>query len=56
MKVLFSFNGISTKGPFLYYVLFAVQSESEIRFFAVEPINTFFLLLFFMFFSVGLFG
>ena len=32
---------------FLYYVFFfAVQSESEIRFFAVEPINT----LFFMFF------
>ena len=29
--VLFSFNGIYKK-PFLYYVFFAVQSESEIRF------------------------
>ena len=44
------------KGPFflLYYVFFAVQSESEIRFLrsAVEPINTFFcfMLLFLMFF------
>ena len=27
---------------FLYHVFFAVQSESKIRFFAVEPRNTFF--------------
>ena len=41
---IISFKVISDKGPFflLYYVFFAVQSESEIRFFAVEPINTFF--------------
>ena len=38
------------KGPFflLYHVFFAVQSESEIRFFAVEPINTFFYVFLFI--------
>ena len=36
------------KGPFflLYKVFFVVQSESEIRFFAVESINTFFYMFF----------
>ena len=36
----------------LYYVFFAVQSESEIRFFAVEPINTCFFFFFFFFFLI----
>ena len=33
-RVLFSFKGISKKGIFflLHYIFFAVQSESEIRF------------------------
>ena len=42
--VLFSFKVISIKRSFFFYisyVFFVVQSESEIRFFAVEPINTF---------------
>ena len=43
------------KGLFYFmYIFFTVQSESEIRFFAVEPINTFYFFVVFLCFF-GLF-
>ena len=47
--LLFSFKGIS-KRAFLYYVFFAVQSESEIRFFCGRTYKK--VLFFYVFFCL----